>query len=147
MKRSALGVGSKSLERGSTFSRRRRRLVVGDRERSEAWARYAHSKPCAVCGAARTQGHHVITKQQLRRWASAEGFEVDRLLWDVRNCLALCERHHAAHHSWARRLTLSFVLKHCPKVHQFACELGLLWWLEREYPADPTPTNGALEGK
>jgi hypothetical protein len=143
VKRSALGAGTKSLERGSTFAKPRTAVSTKrrhgnpsaiDKARAEAWAHHARSKTCAVCGSERVQGHHVVTKQQLRKVARAEGLDAGRVLWDLRNCLALCERHHAAHHSWARRLTLSFVLDHCPKVAQFARELGSDWWLEKEYP-------------
>jgi hypothetical protein len=114
--------------------RRGRRRKATDRERSEAWARHAQSKPCALCGSRLVQGHHVITQQELRRIARSKGLDVDRLLWDRRNCLALCQRHHDAHHSWSHRLTLDLVLAKCPKVAQFARELDLEWWLERNYP-------------
>lgn len=109
----SLSPGKKSLDRGSTFSAdrkplerkpfkrlvvlgdatrpprlKRRRSAVNDRQRqrSEAWAHHARSKPCAVCGSQQVEGHHVITAQQLRRWAAAEGFEIDRILYDLRNC-------------------------------------------------------------
>jgi hypothetical protein len=162
-----LSPGRKSLDRGSTFSAerkplerkpfkrlvvlgdatrpprlKRRRSVVNDRQRqrAEAWAHHARSRSCAVCGSLFVVGHHVITKQQLRHWARTKRLDSDQILYDVRNCLSLCDGCHADHHSWARRLTLPFVLKHCPKLHQFASELGLVWWLERNYP-DPEATS------
>lgn len=100
----------------------------------EAWARRARSKTCAVCGAANPRGHHVITQQQLRKTASEQGLDFERLRWDTRNLLALCDRHHMAHHNRTHPVPLWLLSQRCPKVFQFARELDLVWWLERTYP-------------
>jgi hypothetical protein len=87
-----------------------------------------------MCGAkAGVQGHHVITQQQLRIAASELNKDFERLRWDTRNRLPLCARHHAAHHSAFHRIPRDVLEKACPKVFQFARELGLEWWLERTY--------------
>ncbi len=130
-------------------ARKRRKPLRGptDRERSEAWAK--GKRPCAVCGAAahRSHGHHIVTQQKLRQvaaarsvaseldgWASAPVIDFERIRWDRRNRLWLCERHHAAHHSRAKPITWGVLQEHAPKVFQFAAELGLTPWLERTYP-------------
>jgi 5-methylcytosine-specific restriction endonuclease McrA len=104
-----------------------------DREASEAWARHARKKRCVVCGAKGAKGHHIITQQQLRIAATELDRDYESLRWDLRNLLPLCERHHTAHHSRAHVLDLLIVLEHAPKVAQFARELDLFWYLQREY--------------
>jgi hypothetical protein len=130
----------KPLERGPGPKRSRKPLKVRhrrviDRQASEAWARSVQAKRCAVCGAAGVQGHHIVYQQHLRRVARKLGVDVDRLLWDKRNALPLCERHHTAHHNASYRITADVLRRHAPKVFQFAREVGLLPWLERTYPA------------
>lgn len=142
MKRSGIKPGLKSLERGSTFDGRgaglkrrpRPRRAELEQKRSEAWARGVQSKPCVICGARGVHAHHVITKQQLRKVARQHGLDVERLLWDTRNRLAVCPRHHAAHHARSHTIPLLVIEQHSPKVFQLARELELTWWLEREYP-------------
>jgi hypothetical protein len=142
VKNSPLKVGAKSLERGSTFkpragspaSKRRANVSVIERLAREAWARRARSKTCAVCGAASPRGHHIITQQQLRLTATEHGLDFARLRWDTRNLLPLCDRHHAAHHNRTHPVPRSLLVSGCPKVFQFARELGLVWWVERVYP-------------
>ncbi len=119
-----------------------------ERERSAAWAR--GKKPCAVCGGAVTYGHHIITQQKLRQvvaartmaaaldpYATAPVPRLDRVRWDARNRLWLCERHHLAHHARTKPVAWSVLQEHAPKVFQFAAELNLIPWLERTYPGAP----------
>lgn len=114
--------------------KRKRHARTIDRLAGEAWAHRARSKVCALCGARNPQGHHVITQQQLRKTAAELGLEFERLRWDTRNFLALCNRHHDAHHSRRHPVSWSVLVTECPKVVQFARELDLVWWLERTYP-------------
>lgn len=96
---------------------------VIDRAASEAWAKAARTKRCAVCGARIVHGHHLIYQQQLRRIAVDLGIEYERVRWDRRNLLALCDRHHSAHHSGAHRVVSTIVLAGAPKFGQFVREL------------------------
>ena len=109
-------------------------MKVGTRQRREAWAKHARAKRCVICGARHVQGHHAVKQQVIKRQCQMLGLDYDRYCWDVRNCMALCERHHVAHHSKAHPVTLPIVLSACPKLVQFARELGIEWWLSREYP-------------
>lgn len=98
-------------------------------------------KPCAVCGRRPSFGHHVIDQEELRKLARSRGLDVDRLLWDERNRLPVCEGCHHAHHRWllrsspTGRIPRAVLRRHCPDVFAFAASLGLEWWLEREYPS------------
>lgn len=133
VKRSAIKPGREPLRRqGKSLARKARKQI--DRQASEAWARGAKSKPCAVCGAAGVHAHHVITQQKLRQVAAQNGLDFERLRWDKRNRLPLCPRHHAAHHARTHPIPWVVLEQHCPKVFQLARELGLLWWLEQTYP-------------
>jgi hypothetical protein len=143
MKRSPLGPGKTSLQRGSTFAPRPTSLKRARRpprspseiEAAAAWAKGVKAKPCALCGAKGVDAHHIITKQKLREVAAADGLDVQSLLWDHRNRLALCRRHHEAHHSRMHPVPWTVLEQHAPKVFQFAREIGVLPWLERNYPA------------
>jgi hypothetical protein len=117
------------------LKRKSKRLGPGDRDAASAWARHAKRRVCALCSAPNPHGHHVIYLQELKRVIRSHNLEDRRqgILYDRRNLLPLCERHHAAHHSGAHPLTLTIVRSACPKVDQFAAELGLDWWLERYY--------------
>lgn len=108
--------------------------VAIDRQAAAAWAAAARRKRCVVCGAKEPQGHHIVWQQQLRRQATWLGVEFERLRWDRRNLLPLCEGCHGANHARSRPVTLEELRAHAPKVFQFARELGLLPWLERTYP-------------
>jgi hypothetical protein len=83
-----------------------------------------------------SEAHHIITQQQLKLVARTHGLglDLDRILYDQRNRLWVCRRHHGAHHSSAKPIPWRIVERHAPKVKQFARELGLEWWLERTYP-------------
>jgi hypothetical protein len=111
------------------------RMAAADRDASMAWAARARSKRCVMCGAAYPHGHHVIYLQELKRTVRSKRLEHRRqgILYDRRNMLPLCERHHSAHHSGMHPLPLDVVLAACPKAEQFASELGLGWFLERYY--------------
>ena len=72
----------------------------------------------------KVRGHHVVTRQVLRRRGLAE------YLWDQRNRLALCDRHHRRHHNRIEpvpRCVLPAV------VLEFAVELDLMLYVERYY--------------
>ena len=97
-------------------------------------------KPCAVCGTRRaTEGHHVVTRQQLRRIARGWGIDPRALIYSEAAGIALCQRCHARHTSATQRIPLS---KLSPANLRFADALGLRWWIERFYP---TP-EGAHDG-
>jgi len=123
------------LVRSSSRKLRRRARRVTNRDAAEAWGKGIRGKPCAVCGRGPCQGHHVITQQQLRRIARTNALDLQSLLWDSRNRLPLCEACHYAHHQRRRTVPRAVLRRHCPKVFQFARELDLEWWLEREYPS------------
>lgn len=89
------------------------------------WARAARLGRCAVCNRQAHHGHHIITKQELRRRGAAE------LLWDLRNMLPVCADCHARHHHAFRRIRR----RELPAAaFEFAAELGLEWLIERTYP-------------
>lgn len=60
---------------------------------------------------------------------------VDELIEDADHRYQLCEARKERRWSPPWRCDKCHaVLRHCPKLHQFASELGLAWWLERNYP-------------
>lgn len=136
LKRSAPLKRKTELARGSARSLRRRARRVTNRYAAEAWARGIRGKPCAICGRGPSQGHHVVTQAQLRTIARSKSLDLQSLLWDHRNRLAVCEACHFAHHQARRRIPLAVLRRHCPKVFQFARELDVEWWLDREYPRE-----------
>lgn len=159
MKRSGLGAGAKSLERRSTFASprselertppdvrpidnataqaTRKRKPAGKVSRAPAgarvsWVEAAKSRPCAMgCGQRATQGHHIVTQQELRR---ALRGEFGRFRWDLRNMLPVCNGCHAAHHARQAPIPMRVLRVHAPGVFAFAVELDRAWWLERVYP-------------
>ena len=72
--------------------------------------------------------------------------KLERILWDQRNRLWLCERHHRAHHARTHPIARHILEQHAPKVFQFAVELGLLPWLERMYPKVTPPRTEEADG-
>jgi 5-methylcytosine-specific restriction endonuclease McrA len=75
-------------------------------------------------------GHHVLPKERIKRFAVAVGLDPVRLLWDVSNMMPLCRRCHDRHHTGFLRvrradLPVEAVL--------FARSLDLEWVLERLY--------------
>jgi len=121
MRRSALkrkrSVNGGAITRGHS----RERLL------RELWAHNLGA--CKVCTdgecAGPIQGHHLITKQALKK----RGLEIH--LWDIRNRLPVCERRHDLH---TRRIQVIPRDLIPVEAWQFADEIGLRWWLERFYP-------------
>lgn len=70
------------------------------------------------------QGHHVVERRALKR----RGLEEH--LWDKRNRMSLCERHHARHTTAVERIPYSAVPA---EAHEFAAELGLTYLIDRYY--------------
>jgi len=105
-----------------------------EREAAQAWASGNRAKRCARCGAANVQGHHIITRERLKQKAVELDVPAERLLWDRRNRLWLCRRHHDAHHARTSPIPMTVLREHAAKVFQFARELDLKPWLERRYP-------------
>lgn len=86
---------------------------------------------CIVCQlphvskcAGRIQAHHVVPKQRLRIELGAE-----TPLWDIRNGVPICERHHHLVTMAMLRLPVSIIPT---GVFEFAEEHGLAWSLDRD---------------
>jgi len=54
---------------------------------------------CWVCGEYAPHAHHIVTRQQLRRWAHTTGRNYTDLASDERNLIPLCMGCHSAHHN------------------------------------------------
>jgi 5-methylcytosine-specific restriction endonuclease McrA len=101
---------------------------------------------CAGCGSRRgLEAHHGLPKAAIEDFARSERLsqeERNRLLWDPRNGVALCQRCHERHTTAFSRLSRAKLPK---RVWAFALELNAMatrqgkeWAtvrLEREYPA------------
>lgn len=72
------------------------------------------------------QAHHVITQQQLRR------AQLGHLIWETRNGLCLCERHHRRHTNATERIPRE---KLRPATIHWAQTHGLGYLIDRYYPA------------
>ncbi len=120
MKRTALKRKSRVNGGAITRGHSRERLL------RELWTRnLGHCKVCADGGClGPIQGHHLITKQALKK----RGLEIH--LWDIRNRLAVCERRHDLHTRRIEPISRDLIP---PEAWEFADELGLRWWLERFY--------------
>jgi hypothetical protein len=74
--------------------------IPHDPVRSAAWIKAVVNRRarCVVClGKDRLQGHHILAQADLRNFCRSLRLPVDetnRILWDERNALALCKRHH-----------------------------------------------------
>jgi hypothetical protein len=142
VKRSRLGPGKKSLERGSTFATRNGGLTrsapqpVSEREQRcrDAFWQGGETALCTVCGAQGCDPHHIVTETRCRERARELGLDETRVAWDLRNRLWVCRRHHSAHHNASKRLTWELLERKAPKVFQFVRELDLEPWLKRRYP-------------
>lgn len=122
------------MKRTALKRQRKPPMSASEREMAAAWARGGQTKACVVCRARNPSGHHIVTQQRLKAKASEMGVPAHRLLWDRRNRLWLCERHHLAHHDRSKPITWELLQRHAPKVFQFVRELDLEPWLERRYP-------------
>jgi hypothetical protein len=72
------------------------------------------------------EAHHLVTQQQLRKIHASE-----EQRWDVRNGMALCERHHRRHTRALERVPFDVLRS---EALEFAREIGLGWILEKYYP-------------
>lgn len=88
---------------------------------------------CVVCPAeggvcqGRVQGHHVVSKQALKKRGLLE------YLWDRRNRMAVCEHRHESHTNGTKRIPWRLLTaEHLA----FADELELRYLLERVYPRE-----------
>ena len=89
-------------------------------------------KPCVRCGSAwHTQGHHVISQQELRRYARAHGLDPVPLLWAVEVGLCVCPTCHANHEAAVERIPRSLL---SADNLAFAASLGLSYLIDRYYP-------------
>lgn len=73
--------------------------------------------------------HHLVTQQQIKkvvRGIDARGFRLN----DERNIVPVCRRHHDLYHGCRLRIPREALPA---GVEDFAAELGLEWWLERQY--------------
>lgn len=89
--------------------------------------------PCVRRGTAespcegKVRGHHVIESRTLKR----EGLRL--ALWDRRNRMALCDRHHARFHSGVERVPMRLVSS---ENRAFATDHGLAYLIGRFYPEE-----------
>lgn len=72
----------------------------------------------------RIQGHHVVSKQALKK----RGWHV--FLWDTRNKLDVCEGRHAQHTDGVAAIPFELVPA---AALEFARDLELEWYVERFY--------------
>lgn len=160
MKRTRLGNGQRSLERGSTFARERKALKRGDglgrgkrlgrgrpRRRSDAernaaseWHEAVRSTgPCVKCGGpAGRWGHHLVPKGWLRRRGLADA------IWgreNVANGVPICDPCHEGETNHASRISRADLGPHWWAAVEWARRLDaglpgepVLSRLEREYP-------------
>jgi hypothetical protein len=94
-------------------------------------------KVCIVTGkpgsaADPLQAHHVISKQRLRRLFQERGQKTPLdMLYHVDNGVPVLYSVHRRHTAKLETIPRGLLP---PEAWRFAEELGLLWWLEREYP-------------
>jgi hypothetical protein len=121
MRRAPLKRSTLPMRRGAPLRVTRRPLDYD----AEVWR--AGLGPCVITGA--TVGvdpHHVIYAQTLRKHG------LHAFLTDHRNRLPVRRDKHLNHHSGVQPISRELLL---PAVFEFAAEVGLLWWLDRHYPA------------
>jgi hypothetical protein len=131
-RRSALAHGAARLK-----SRRRQASgTVAQRAAFRLAVCHEHAR-CAVTDDGWCDGgleaHHVVSQQAIRALATERGYgpeHLARLLWDTRNGLAVCGRHHARHTLARRRIPLAVL---GPGHAEFACQLGLDYLIDRTY--------------
>lgn len=101
------------------------------------WTGEIRGTVCVVCEESPAcQGHHIIPAQLLRREALRREVKLPVILWDRRNRLGVCPDCHANHHARSRPIRRSVLLRVAAWVFDFACEWGLEWALDREYPVE-----------
>lgn len=128
----------KGLRRGKALMRRTRlkarqsqRIAPTEQIARQNWRRaVCGSNLCAVTGLIgtpedRIEGHHVISKQALRKRGLAGKF------WDPRNGMPVLSSVHARHTAAFERIPFEALPE---SVFEFARELELEWLLERDYP-------------
>lgn len=165
-RRTGLGPGKKSLQRGSTFGKPRSRLKATPKERAPQ-ARAAATKmtaderratelfervvkrgrTCAACGfharnpRVELDVHHIVPKEILKRIERQTGAPKGSLVWDPVNGMALCSQ--MTENRCHPRHTVKF--KPVPRSRipeaalQFAERLGLMYLIERHYPDTQPP--------
>lgn len=115
MKRVPLKRGS-GLSRGSVLKRTllkpvsdKRRATAPDpvvEAARRAWHLATLADRVCACGCGRegmVEGHHVVYRQQVRKYGGDE--------WDLRNRLSIAPRCHARHHMGAKKIPLSALRK------------------------------------
>jgi 5-methylcytosine-specific restriction endonuclease McrA len=104
------------------------------------WGRVTYRDTCAVCGRTKSQarfagtkleGHHAVAKRKLKEVALGRGLDAVAVMWDLRNRVFLCGQCHANHTNATRRMRKAELPA---PVFEFASELALTWWLDRECP-------------
>jgi hypothetical protein len=80
------------------------------------------------------QLHHAIKQQTLRKHGHHD------LLYDHRNLITVCERHHRRHHN--RTQPIPYAALPAAAIY-FAHEIALHYQLERYYPAHTGPERSA----
>lgn len=97
----------------------------------------SRKRPCAVCGShGRTQGHHVIAQQVLKRLAIERGFsiqETEALLWDIDAGMPLCPDCHQRHELAFCRVPYALLSE---ANVAFARSLHMERYLDRYYPRE-----------
>lgn len=93
------------------------------------WKRRGCANGCALVGTGECEGpvqaHHVVTRQALRRHGLLGH------VYDVRNSMCLCYRHHRRHSNGTERVPYETLTT---ANLAFAREVGLDWHLENYYP-------------
>jgi hypothetical protein len=126
-----------------TQLKRRARPPIGTREQREAWKREVCAEGYATCSVpggeheGPIEAHHVISQEKLKDYARGLRLDADQLaelIWDKRNGIAVCRRHHDLHTRAIVRLPRAAVT---PEAREFAHELGLERLIDRGYPRDP----------
>lgn len=122
-----------------TRLRSRKRRTVGTADQRE-YFRLAVCPDHAVCACAlindgpcegRLEAHHVVPQEWLRKNYRQFGpYMLANLLWDSRNGLPLCARHHRRHTLAMNRVPLSVLP---PATCEFISEVGADYVVQRTY--------------
>lgn len=135
MKRSPL-KRTTPLARGTARLKARRRPAVGTVEQRVEF-KLAVCHPLAVCAVTddgpcegELHAHHVVPQAWLRKHFAGLSIHLAELLWDARNGMPLCRRHHDRHTLATRRVPLSaLTAMHCEFIHNVGADLHV----ERTY--------------